>query len=101
MPETGNDAGALGRPATAGSTAKPEPHPLDFEHRCCFREQVVNIGRGLQQGQGEEVVVPMRSGRDAIYSVTSTPYNTMIWDQTDQRNWRFEFLRYADEIPEQ
>lgn len=33
--------------------------PIDFEHRCCFKEQIEKIGKGTNDGSGEEVEVKM------------------------------------------
>ena len=71
-----------------------EKFKLDFEHRCCFRHQVANIGSGLKSGNGEIVLVPMRSGKIAEYKVTSERYN-MAFEDTGQRNWFFAFQGYA------
>lgn len=68
---------------------------LDFEHRCCFRHQIVGIGRGTQQGDGEEVEVDMQSGRVAVFRLTSERYN-VLFDDTGQRNWYYKFLRYKE-----
>jgi len=66
---------------------------LDFEHKCCFQHQVAGIGVGLRSGDGEIVLVPMRSGKTARYKVTSERYS-YVFDDTGQRNWRFEFQGY-------
>jgi hypothetical protein len=28
-------------------------HPLDFQHKCSFREQIIDIGEGTKYGDGE------------------------------------------------
>lgn len=64
---------------------------LNFEHRCCFPEQL-NY-KGFRNGSGELVEVPMESGKIGIYKVTSERYNT-IFDYTGQRNFFFKFIKY-------
>lgn len=68
-----------------------EKYNMDFEHRCCFRHQI-NY-KGLKHGNGEIVEVPMRSGKIGLYKVNSDRYN-IAFDDTGQRNWKFEFQRY-------
>ena len=68
-------------------------HPNDFEHRCCFKDQIERIGEGTQEGSGEEVKVKMQSGRIAIYRLFSERYN-YAFDNTGQRNWRYHFVKY-------
>lgn len=70
-------------------------HPIDFEHRCCFRHQIVDIGRGTQYGDGEEVEVEMESGRIAIFQLTSERCNYAFGD-TGQRNWHYKFICYKE-----
>lgn len=65
---------------------------LDFEHRCVFIEQL-SAYRGLKQGDGETVEVPMESGKIGLYEVTSERYN-IVFDDTGQRNFYFKFLKY-------
>lgn len=71
-------------------------HQNDFEHGCCFRDQIKHIGEGTQYGDGEEVRVKMQSGRTAIYRLYSERYN-YVFEDTGQRNWRYHFVRYEDE----
>lgn len=68
-------------------------HPNDFEHRCCFIEQIAHIGEGTKYGTGEEVKVKMQSGKTAIYKLFSERYN-YTFDDTGQKNWRYHFVRY-------
>ena len=70
-------------------------YDLDFEHRCCFPEQVIGIGEGLKYGCGEIVRVLMQSGKIALYKVTSRRVNYSA-DDTGQRHWLFEFQGYAN-----
>ena len=70
---------------------------LDFEHRCCFRHQVASIGEGIQHGDGEIARVPMKSGKVALYKVTSERFGFTSADDTGQRNWHFEFQGYVDQ----
>lgn len=68
-------------------------HPNDFEHRCCFREQIDHIGEGTKYGNGEEVNVKMQSGKTAIYKLFAERYN-YTFEDTGQKNWRYHFVRY-------
>lgn len=70
-------------------------HPNDFEHRCCFREQVVGIGRGIKYGNGELVDVDMQSGKTAIYKLFAERVDWSA-DDTGQRHWRYLFVRYKE-----
>ena len=79
------------RHAQARRAAKK--YGLDFEHKCCFRHQVANIGTGLKDGCGEIVLVPMLSGRIARYKVTSERFS-YTFDDTGQRNWLWQFQGY-------
>lgn len=79
------------RHAQARRAAKK--YGLDFEHTCCFRHQVANIGTGLKDGCGEIVLVPMQSGRIARYKVTSERFS-YTFDDTGQRNWLWQFQGY-------
>jgi hypothetical protein len=74
------------------SKKKKGPNPRDFEHRCAFPSQL-NY-KGLDYGRGEEVEVPMSSGRVGIFKCNSTP----CFGDTGQRSWHFTFLRYKDEV---
>lgn len=74
---------------------KADTSHLDFEHRCCFRHQIVDIGRGTLQGDGEVVEVDMQSGKVAIFQLTSFRYNH-TFDDTGQRNWCYKFIRYKE-----
>jgi len=68
---------------------------LDFENRCCFRHQVSKIGYGLKNGDGEIVLVPMKSGKTAKYKVTSSRYSvTSNFSGEYQKNWFWEFQGY-------
>jgi len=64
---------------------------FNFSHRCCFKQQM-NY-KGLRYGDGEMVEVPMKSGKVGLYRVTSERYN-ILFDNTGQRNWYFEFINY-------
>lgn len=66
-------------------------YQLDFEHRCCWRHQLEYVG--LEDGSGEIVFVPMKSGKTARYKATSERYNHLFTD-TGQKNWKFEFQGY-------
>jgi hypothetical protein len=66
---------------------------LDFEHRCCFRNQL-NY-KGLRNGNGEIVEVLMQSRKIGLYKVTSERYN-YAFEDTGQRNWKFEFQGYKE-----
>lgn len=68
-------------------------HPNDFEHRCCFIDQIKNIGKGIKHGNGEEVEVPMQSGETAIFRLFATRYNGT---DTGQKNWKFHFVKYKE-----
>ena len=68
-------------------------HPSDFKHDCCFRHQILRIGRGIKYGNGELVDVEMQSGKTAIYQLYAGRYN-YIFDDTGQKNWRFLFIKY-------
>src|SRR5574344_2083003 len=68
-------------------------HLNDFEHRCCFREQIDHIGEGTKYGNGEEVKVKMQSGKTAIYKLFAERYN-YTFEDTGQKNWRYHFVRY-------
>jgi len=68
-------------------------HSSDFEHQCCFRDQIEHIGEGTREGDGEEVKVKMQSGRTAIYRLFSERYN-YTFENTGQRNWRYHFVEY-------
>ena len=70
---------------------------LDFEHKCCFHHQVSHIGKGLIEGSGEIVLVPMKSGRVARYRVTSERYN-FVFEDTGQKNWFWKFLGYESSV---
>jgi hypothetical protein len=72
-------------------------HNLDFEQRCCFREQVVRIGIGLEHGTGEIVKIPMESGRLGLYKVTSRRVDHSA-DDTGQRHWKYEFQGYEGDM---
>jgi len=65
-------------------------HPADFEHICCFVEQIEHIGKGTKYGNGEEVIVKMQSGKFARFILFSMPYN--VWSGTGQKNWRYHFV---------
>ena len=67
---------------------------LDFVHKCCFRHQIINIGEGIEYGYGEIVRVPMKSGKIALYKLTSERV-CVVFEDTGQRNWYFEFQGYA------
>lgn len=69
---------------------------LDLEYRCCFRHQIVGIGEGIKNGSGEIARIPMKSGKTALYKVTSERFNYSSADDTGQRNWHFEFQGYAN-----
>jgi hypothetical protein len=68
-------------------------HPNDFEHKCCFKDQIEEIGRGTKYGSGELVEVDMQSGKTAIYQLFSERYNPVFTD-TGQRNWKYHFVKY-------
>jgi hypothetical protein len=71
---------------------------LDFEHRCCFWEQVCKIARGIRgDWSDQDVEVPMRSGQTAIYRLTKHDNN---YGGTGQKDWHFTFLRYLPKEPE-
>ena len=69
-------------------------HPYDFTQSCKFREQIIEIGEGTKNGDGEEVMVKMESGKTAVYQLFSERYNT-VFEYTGQRNWRYHFVKYA------
>ena len=71
-------------------------HPNDFEHRCKFREQIIDIGSGARYGDGEEVLVEMQSGKQAVYRLFSERYN-YTFEDTGQRNWRYHFVKYVED----
>lgn len=68
-------------------------YKLDFEHKCCFYEQICHIGEGIKYGTGEIARIPMQSGKIALYKVTATRLDNIFQD-TGQRNWYFEFQGY-------
>jgi hypothetical protein len=68
-------------------------HPNDFEHKCCFKEQIIKIGEGTKDGSGEELTIKMESGKIAIFQLFSERYN-YTGDYTGQRNWRYHFVKY-------
>ncbi len=72
---------------------KDNKHPLDFEHLCCFHHQIAKIGEGIKHGNGELIRVPMKSGKIAVYKLTSERYN-VVFEDTGQRNWFFKFIGY-------
>lgn len=64
----------------------------DFEHRCCFWDQVRHIGRGIQDDwSAQSVEVPMRSGQTALYQLTK---HDNQYGGTGQKIWRFQFQGY-------
>jgi hypothetical protein len=67
-------------------------HPNDFEHTCCFRHQIENIGDGIRNGSGEIITVDMQSGKRAYFKLFSKDYNPFA--RTGQKNWRFIFCGY-------
>lgn len=67
---------------------------MDFEHRCCFPEQVRNIYRPI--GHNGLVEVDMKSGRTAIFKLLNQHVGKWQSDPPDQRNWRFLFVKYKD-----
>jgi hypothetical protein len=69
-------------------------HPNDFEHRCCFREQIKDIAEGTEYGTGETVLVKMQSGKLAEYKLFAERYN-YTFEDTGQKNWRYHFVRYV------
>jgi hypothetical protein len=69
---------------------------LDFEHRCCFRGQIKNIGAGIKNGNGEIVSVPMQSGKIGLFELKSERVS-YVFEDTGQRNWYFKFLRYKEQ----
>jgi len=75
---------------------KTDTSHLDFEHRCCFRDQIVNIGRGTRDGDGEEVEVDMQSGRVAIFELTAKRFDFFSFGDTGQRDWYYKFIRYKE-----
>lgn len=70
-------------------------HPNDFEHRCCFRDQIVSIGSGTKHGDGEEVTVAMQSGKTAVYRLYAERCDYSA-DDTGQRHWRYHFVKYKE-----
>jgi len=71
------------------------PHYNDFEYRCKFKEQISHIGKGIRNGTGEEVEIPMKSGKVAKYRLYAEDYNP-IFDNTGQKNWYFNFIEYKN-----
>lgn len=64
---------------------------LDFEHRCCFLDQIEHIGTGIQERFGQQkTTVEMQSGRTAEYIVEMGGY----YSGTGQHDWKFTFQRY-------
>lgn len=49
-------------------------HPLDFEHKCCFREQIIAIGEGTKWGDGGIIKAKMKSSKTAIYQLYADRY---------------------------
>jgi len=70
-------------------------HELDFEHRCKWRDQIVDIGEGTGHGDGEEVKVAMQSGRIGVFKLYSECYN-YTFEDTGQKNWRYHFVKYEE-----
>lgn len=68
-------------------------NPLDFEHSCCFREQIEDIGKGTKNGNGEIVRVAMKSGKTGLFRLFSERVNYTFGD-TGQRNWKYLFIGY-------
>ena len=68
---------------------------LDFECKCCFIEQIFGIGSGIKNGNGETVQVPMKSGKMALFTLTSERVS-YVFEDTGQRNWFFKFVQYED-----
>lgn len=64
---------------------------LNFEHRCCFAHQIHNIAGSSADGV---VTVAMRSGKTAIYELTSEQYSYTSY--TGQRNWYYRFIEYTE-----
>src|SRR5271154_5373961 len=74
-----------------------EKYKLDFTCKCCFREQVKDIGTGIKNGNGEIAEIPMKSGKIGLYKVTAERFSNMSSDPPAQYNWSFEFQGYKDE----
>ena len=70
-------------------------HPLDFEHKCCFREQIIDIGEGTKYGDGEIILVKMKSGKTANYRLLSERYS-YTFENTGLKNWKYLFLSYDE-----
>ncbi len=65
---------------------------LDFEHKCCFWDQVLPICSGLTPGLKDDLVkVKMDSGKTALYLVEK---DTANYGGTGQRDWKFTFQKY-------
>lgn len=62
----------------------------DFQHRCCFFEQVCRIGDGWERGPVSMLRVKMTSGQTALYRVTEGGY----YSGTGQHDYTFEFQGY-------
>lgn len=70
-------------------------HPNDFEHRCCFKHQIINQGKGTKSGGGEIVEIDMESGKIALYKLYSDRVS-YVFEDTGQRHWKYLFIGYKN-----
>ena len=68
-------------------------HPLDFQHKCCFKEQILHIGEGTMYGHGELVKVKMSSGKIAKYHLYADRH-CYVFENTGLKDWKYLFSYY-------